>query len=249
MEVLLPPVIILQVNQSLDVKRVLGGSRPEPLCLLLFGEISHSNVIVHYGLELPLLEENGTISYASDALNKRIGLVRSVLPQLQLLGIIFVIDSSLPFHFDTILDALMSEVETLKSFLIYTIQGNKLDLRCHQIDEPRHRMPVRFLNNDTLLAAIDDSQHLRNEDKNDHEKQKDFKEKLISRISNIIRYLEQGQVTDSILRKINLLVLQLKKAPTNDIEQQVLEKEMELQLLNIICDQWETGHTLGRSDP
>ncbi|SCU91964.1 LAFA_0F07008g1_1 [Lachancea sp. 'fantastica'] len=251
MEIVLSPVVILQVNQLLETKKAFESAISEPFGLLLFGEVSQSDVLIQHGLELPLFDENHTLNYHSEVLNKRIELLHSVFPHLQPLGIIFLGESFYPCSFNKILDALTKEVVTLKCFLIYTLQGNKLDIRCHQIDGPRNQLPLRLPNNDTLLAAIDGSKQytLRNEDKNDNEKQKEFNEKLISRINTIIDYLEKGQVTDSILRKVDLLVLQLKKAPTNDIQQQVLEKEMQLQVLNIICNQWEAGQTLSRNVP
>ena len=62
----------------------------------------------------------------------------------------------------------------------------------------------------------------------------------------MIRYCEREYVTDQVLRKLSLLVSLLKKEPTTDIEQALLDKELELEALQVICNQWESAQVIDK---
>ncbi|SCV01137.1 LAME_0G14290g1_1 [Lachancea meyersii CBS 8951] len=252
MEVVLSPLILVQANQLLEAQRLLEDKTRLLPCLLLFGERTSSHIDLQYGLDLPVLESKGAVSYQSDALHKRVELLKSVFPQLKAFGVMFVSEGlNRTCNVKGILDELTKEGPNMSYYFTYNVLTENFELHCYHIEQPRLRIPFRLANNDTLLAAINSSQQSKPklDDGNEYEKQADFNKKLIPRIDKIISYLESTPVADSILRKVNLLILQLKKAPTADIEQQVTEKEMELQVLNIICNQWETRQVLDRSQP
>ncbi|CAB4256910.1 similar to Saccharomyces cerevisiae YMR025W CSI1 Subunit of the Cop9 signalosome, which is required for deneddylation, or removal of the ubiquitin-like protein Rub1p from Cdc53p (cullin) [Maudiozyma barnettii] len=70
---------------------------------------------------------------------------------------------------------------------------------------------------------------------------------LIKRVDSIISFLSQTRYNPHIynenyellLRKVSILVSKLELEPTSDIENEILNKENEIKLLQIACNQWE----------
>ncbi|CCD23181.1 Csi1p NDAI_0B01470 [Naumovozyma dairenensis CBS 421] len=76
--------------------------------------------------------------------------------------------------------------------------------------------------------------------------------KLIKMIDNMIHYLEMFEngeyiikekkgikINDKILRRISILISDLQKSPTKDIEDEIMNKENEIRIIQIACEQWE----------
>ncbi|SMN21767.1 similar to Saccharomyces cerevisiae YMR025W CSI1 Subunit of the Cop9 signalosome [Maudiozyma saulgeensis] len=70
---------------------------------------------------------------------------------------------------------------------------------------------------------------------------------LLRRVNSIISFLSQERIHpliynenyELLLRKTSILVSQLELSPTSDIENEILNKENEIKLLQIACNQWE----------
>ncbi|SCU89163.1 LANO_0D04082g1_1 [Lachancea nothofagi CBS 11611] len=243
MELVVRSGILIEANHTLESQIELQGLSKAPQCLLMFGDKSSFRIEFQHSLELPLIEKSGVTSYRKDTLQKRISLINSIAPDCGLLGVMFLVQQN--YDLKRLVAELLQNLPHLYCFFTYAVSVEDLDLKCYQIEEPGAQIPYILSNSDTFLSAIDNARPKSTaQNTEEFEEQEDFKKKLIQRVDIMIRYLENGQITDEILRRINLLVLQLKKTPTEDIDQQVMEKEIELQTLNIICDQWESAQTL-----
>lgn len=76
--------------------------------------------------------------------------------------------------------------------------------------------------------------------------------KLIERINRMIKFLENYDIHDNsfssgrdvILRKISMLITQLQRGGTNDMNYLLDNKVNEIRLLEISCKQWEISNAL-----
>ena len=97
------------------------------------------------------------------------------------------------------------------------------------------------------LSGTDYSPYATQEFNRINENENQLVSRLIKRIETIISFLKKdSQIPQSynsnrelILRKVSILVSRLELGGTDDIENEVMNKENEIKLLQIACNQWE----------
>ncbi|SCU95025.1 LADA_0G12948g1_1 [Lachancea dasiensis] len=242
MDIVLQPGILLEANQLFDLKIEVENRGSPPLTLLLFAQESQHHCEFEHSVVLPLFEEEGQLTYQTPNLLKRVNLVTTVTPELSPQGVMFVCKDYTRLR--GVMMQLEQDLPQLCCFFSYAVSGADFKAQCYRTGEPWLQIPFQLPSSNVFLSALDNFHLERTTRPEGFAEQDEFKKKIMVKIDRMIRYLESGNVTDEILRKMSRLVLQLKKAPTRDIEQQVVEKEVELQTLDIICDQWEMSQTL-----
>lgn len=250
----LDQLVLLEVNYQYENQLGGDGTRP-PLCLLLLGchLDDHEKFEIQRSLITPLQlqvidNQDGEFVYNLDQVLRRIRLIRETNPQLQLCGIM-VINNQI-YDYDKPIESLMRNFKGQIKYLFtyepdlnaeisrklngftlfprkqrigYRLQHGRVNVESQKIDA----------NTNPLNPHVAERQCL--------DQQEAFTEKLIHEIDKMIGYLDHGQPSDAILRKISMLVSQLNRGPTTDIEEAIMNKENELNVLRTVCEQWEMG--------
>lgn len=225
-------------------------------CLLLFGCESGNNLItiercMNVPLKLNYVDDfNATFEYDSSQVDTRISLLYVTNPQLKPLGIMVFNDKF--YDYTKMVEKLKAEKKDIKCLFAYEPQaGNceKHKLYCYMMEGKQRE--IKFMRIDFQLQNINialgkgSTEAKSTETVTDEEEFADEKEKitkLITKLDRIIKYLESLPNNDSkILRNVSMLVMQLKRQPTEDIEEEIMNKESEINALNIACEQWEIG--------
>lgn len=232
-----------------DNRRPFGG-------LLLLGHWSETNEItLEKCLNVPLTlshqgDLNATFEYDSGQVSRRIGLLNVTNPHLKPVGLMVFNDKL--YDYTKIVEKISSEVLDLNWVFTYeprTSQYKKPLLYCYRFEcQPTGIGLTRIdfqIQSDTIdldrnnagvrrLETLTEKQEIANETERTT--------KLIAKLDRIIAYLEKSQNNNSkILRSISLLVVLLKRRPTEDIEEEIMNKECEINAIVIACEQWETG--------
>ncbi|GAV54522.1 hypothetical protein ZYGR_0AM00600 [Zygosaccharomyces rouxii] len=251
-------LVILEVNYHYESQLADDAARP-PLCLLLLGLPlgDPEKIEIQRSIAIPLRlqvvnDQDGQFVYDLDQVARRLRLVRETNPHLQICGIMVTNDQI--YDYDKPIESLMQHFEgqirylftykpglnvemnrKLNGFTLlpqrqrigYRLKQGKVNIETHKNDDSTN----------SLLPQISDRQHM--------DQEISFVHKLTQEIDKMIRYLDHGQPSDLVLRKISMLVSQLNKGPTTDIEETIMNKEGEIDALRTICEQWEMGIELG----
>ena len=132
----------------------------------------------------------------------------------------------------------------LNCFYIRMDESNPLNFTFKKIGYQMEHIDINLNAKKTELNAIsssgvpDENDYIKSYNETQSE-YSNFSKNLIDEIDQIILYLEKGNPDPYILRKISILVSQLKKKPTSDIEEAIFNKESEINIINIACKQWE----------
>lgn len=240
--------VIVDANHLKETLLASGGYPTQPLCLLLFGGISGSRVDLQRSLELPLIrsEKEDRLVFSETALQDRVHLVESVEPELRLLGVLFITNDL--GDVEAIIDELRRLARGLQYFFTYDTCGTRLTLKCYRSrgQARMEEVPFQLSSSDSVLAAVEAlSPNVgKQDDQDEFEEQASFNRKLLERVEAMIEYMEGGRVSDQALREMFLLTSLLKKGSTQDIDEALLHKEVELQSLDVICSQWETAQSI-----
>ncbi|CUS20533.1 LAQU0S01e08768g1_1 [Lachancea quebecensis] len=238
--------IIVDANHLKETLLATGGDPAQPLCLLLFGEISGSRVDLQRSLELPLIrsEKEGRLVFSETTLQGRIHLVESVEADSRALGALFITNDLSDIQ--GIIDELQRSAAGLQWFFTYDTCGARLALKCYRSRGSTEEVPFQLSNSDSVLAAVEalSPSAGKQDDQDEFGEQTAFNSKLLERAEAMIEYMEGGRVSDQALRKMFLLTSLLKKGSTQDIDEALLHKEVELQSLDVICGQWEAAQSI-----
>ncbi|CAR30950.1 hypothetical protein ZYGR_0P02540 [Zygosaccharomyces rouxii] len=251
-------LLLLEVNYQYESRSVGDTTRP-PLCLLLLGLPldDHEKFEIQRSIAIPLRlqvinDQDGQFVYDLDQVTRRIKLARETNPQLQLCGIMVVNDQI--YDYEKPIESLMQHFEGQIEYLFtYKPDSNAemgRKLNGFSLLPQRQRIGYRLIHGkvnietqkidasiNSSLPEISDRQRM--------DQELSFVQKLTQEIDKMIRYLDLAQPSDAVLRKISMLVSQLKRGPTTDIEEMIMNKEGEINALRTICEQWEMGVELG----
>lgn len=248
-------LLILEVNYHYEGQLTDDTTRP-PLCLLLLGLPlnDHEKFEIQRAIPIPLRlqvmnDQDGQFCYDLDKVSKRIKLIRETNNDLQLCGIM-VINEKI-YDYEKPIENLMQDFQGQIKYLFTYEPGLDVEmdrkLNGFTLLPKRQRIGYRLKHGKVNIEAdkivendvnpfshqISTKQHM--------DQELSFSQKLTQEINKMIQYLDNRQPSDLILRQISMLVSQLEKGPTIDIEETIMKKEGELDVLRTICDQWEMG--------
>lgn len=248
-EVLIRGTVLLDANHHFETQINACGKITLPICLLLFGCAHGLKIEVSESVSLPIKydQETTLLVFDDESLRERVYLVQAVHPNLSLLGVLLINHDI--YSFDDCLMELFRVAPSLQFYLTYMPSESEFELKC--FSKRAVRLSCQILTSDNvgmeIINATMFKDTLRDSD-NQFNKQLDTTKKLITKIDSMVGYLQREEISDQILRKLRLLVSQLKKPATSDIEQVLMDKEVELQTLNLLCEQWETAQIIKTVD-
>ncbi|GCE99271.1 hypothetical protein ZYGM_001833 [Zygosaccharomyces mellis] len=251
-------LLLLEANYHYEIQLTDDVTKP-PLCLLLLGqplndhekfEIQRSVAIT---LHLQVInDQDGQFVYDLHQVSKRVNLVKETNPHLELCGIMVTDDQiydynklieSLIQHFKGEIKYLFTYEPVLNSVMGHKLNGFTVSPHGQQIG---YRLKHGKVNIETRKADENTNSCLpQTSDRQRMDQELSFVQKLTQEIDRIIRYLDYSQPSDRVLRKVSMLVSQLNRGPTTDIDEMIMNKEGELNALRTICEQWEMGIELG----
>lgn len=247
MDIKLHVSVIIDVNHNFEMQVNKSGSTTIPLCYLLFARCSEDSAEIVKGVPIPIEYDNGNASLTCNSLTlqTRIRLIQTTTPDLSPYGVLLVNHDLNDYH--EFLIGLRRDL-AIEYYFTYSPSVQKLQLRCYCDELLERQVAYQIVKNDAVTLAVSnaairtEAQQQRDDWSNEQVR---ISKHLIQEIDKVVSYLQSDHVTDEILRKVSLLVSELKKPVTEDIKQELLSKEIELQSLRLLCEQWETLQSLG----
>lgn len=241
---------LIDANYQYESTSDQSSDRPSQ-CLLLFGIQTESDMIViercmNVPLTLNFAEDlHANFEYDSDQIDARIKLLNVTNPQLSAIGVMIFNDRF--YDYTKVVRKVKADKDSIMCLFTYEPQKShdeEQKLYCYWIESAPMKLTridfhlqnsnIRLEKEVKCTEPLTWQQQLTGE--------KEITTKLIVRLERMIRYLESPHNKDAkILRSISMLVTQLKRHPTEDIEEEIMNKESEINALNIACEQWEIG--------
>lgn len=248
--VLLDRLAFIETNYQYEL--IAQSGRP-PQCLLLLGlESSDKNILLSRCINIPLsLKQVGASSasfeYDTDQVNRRIELTECTNPGLKPLGIM-VLNETL-YDYSLTLERLMTQVQGLRYLFTYD-PHQASSLNCHSMKLDSHRLTLNRVHYELRDSSSNVDLGFPAAAHDETVSEQEFTTKLADKINRIIQYLQHSNDVDAkLLRSVSLLVSQLKRRPTDDIEEEILNKESEIAAFRTACEQWEIGTGLLKNKP
>lgn len=131
------------------------------------------------------------------------------------------------------------------------IMDNRIDISTESLkcsnDNGDNNLEGNTPNSIRQLSGTDYSPFAIKEFNQINENENQLVSRLIKRIETIIQFLKMNPINfqsyngnrELILRKVSLLVSRLELGGTDDIQKEIMNKENEIKLLQIACNQWE----------
>ncbi|AQZ15328.1 CSI1 (YMR025W) [Zygosaccharomyces parabailii] len=252
--VILNCLLFQEVNYQYECQSRDQIQRP-PLCLVLLGHSLESNGAyeITRAIAIPMtlnVEEpqGGEFQYNKPQVERRIQLVREVRSELQVCGIMVVNDHLYDYkdlikrfvhdfdtkirYFFTYEPDLDAEMHTKLNGFQFHPSKQRIGYRCDH-----GKIPIATDECNLEIPQVSDRQHM--------EQEIAFERRLAAEIDRMINYLDKCEPSDIVLRKMSMLVCQLRRGATEDIEQAIMNKEGEINALRTTCEQWEMAQDNG----
>ncbi|QLL34254.1 hypothetical protein HG536_0G01130 [Torulaspora globosa] len=248
--VVLDRLAFIEANYQYELIALSG--RP-PQCLLLLGhESPDKNCLLSRCVNIPLSLKPVAASctsfeYDINQVNRRIELTECTNPGLKPLGIM-VLNETL-YDYSPTLQRLMTQVDGLRYLFTYDpLQESSLS--CHSVELDSHRLTLNRVHHELRDSSSNMDLGFREAAQDEAASEQEFTIKLAGKINRIIQYLRHSNDIDpKVLRSVSLLVSQLRRHPTDDIEEEIMNKESEISAFRTACEQWEIGTCFLRNKP
>ncbi|QLQ80173.1 hypothetical protein HG537_0D01740 [Torulaspora globosa] len=248
--VLLDQLAFIEANYQYEL--IAQSGRP-PQCLLLLGHKSTDNNFVlsrcvNISLSLKSVAAScASFEYDINQVNKRIELAECTNPGLKPLGIM-VLNETL-YDYSSTLKRLITQVEGLRYLFTYD-PHQESSLNCYSVELDSHQLILNRVHYELRNSGTNVDLGFGRVGHDEAVNEQEFTTKLAGKIDRIIQYLRNSNDIDpKLLRSVSLLVSQLKRQPTDDIEEEILNKESEISAFRTACEQWEIGTGLLRNKP
>lgn len=259
-DILLYQVVLNEVNFNYENELLRFNSERIPQCYVLMGTVEKeknnlTQLTIKKCINTPLRfnKDPYILHYEEDELSDRLDLVKTVDQELTPVGVLVVNDKQYDYK------ELTKRLEKQFNIISYVefrytphaqVKGNQeLNLQCFQqntngsmsrrVDYQLIRSKIKITTKEADPFELTDAFALQ------EKKEAELVSSLTIRIDRIITYLKNAPESDSndiILRQISLLVARLRRPTSSDIELELLEKENEIRLLQVACNQWEMAN-------
>lgn len=247
--VLLDQLAFIEINYQYEL--IATNGRP-PQCLLLFGhefsdKIIHLNRSFNIPLTLvPVDDSCASFDYDFDQVNRRIELIECTNPDIKPLGAI-ILNESL-YDYSTTLERLMMQVDGLRYLFTYA-PHQETPLCCYSMILNDHRLTLNRVHYELKSSNSNVDLGISNIVEDELINEKELAIKLAGKVDRMIQYLRDSKDIDpKVMRSISLLVSRLKRPSTNDIKEEIMNKESEISAFKVACEQWEIGVSLLRNN-
>lgn len=254
---LLDQLAFVEINYQYELLSAEANGRP-PQCLLLFGYQSTEKIVINRCCNIPLSlksvnESCANFEYDYEQLKERIELIECTNPTIKPQAVIVMNDSLYDYH--STLKRLKTQEDGVQYLFTYTPHSGRseeLQLYCHSMDLICGHLTMKRVHYElrSLVSNVDlglpKSRYNVEEDEITNEEE--LTVKLAGKIDQMIDYLKNTDDIDpELMRNISLLVSRIRRPPTDDIEEEILNKENDISTFRIACEQWEIGTCLLRS--
>lgn len=229
MDIQLSSIIVLEVNHYFETY-ILKHNPASLVAFILLGnsKILKCSVLIDLNVDL-----FGNLGYSEELLEKKTKLIQTIYTDIYPVSVLLINSDS--NNVEYLLKKLTNQYSLL-SYFTYIPDPRDFQLYQYQDMQLTYRIPYRLLNDKIVTYNKPPSKKFQDcLDEQNH-----VKKMLIERIDNILNYLNYGTIDDRILRNCWLLVSELCKPATQDIDQLILEREVDWETLQILCKQWET---------
>ncbi|CCE62427.1 hypothetical protein TPHA_0C02740 [Tetrapisispora phaffii CBS 4417] len=243
-----------------------------PQCFLLLGHGRSTNAAkITRSLEVPLLSNKGNLGESDfdrstnlhpdiQAMYKRIKLLNKIDPLLETSGILLINNEH--FDYENCIITIIQELGNIKWLFRYSPSFNKeILLDCYLLNQIGDAISIKktyfeletekySFKTEQLKKELDtefnynDKNYSLSKYENEIADQKRVILQIVKNIDKITGYIKNGGRDPDILNKIALLLYQLKKPPTEDIEYELMNQESEIDIINIACKQLEIANKL-----
>ncbi|SJM88785.1 uncharacterized protein ZBIST_4974 [Zygosaccharomyces bailii] len=247
-------LLFQEVNYQYECQTRDQSQRP-PLCLILLGHSLESDGAyeitraIAIPMTLNIQESQETeFQYNKPQVERRIRLMREVRPELQVCGIMVINDHL--YDYKGLIKSFVNDFDTkVKYFFTYEPD---LDAEMHtklngfQLHPTKQRIGYRCDHGEIPIATNESNLEIPQvSDRQRMEQEIAFERRLAAEIDRMINYLDKCKPSDIVLRKMSMLVCQLRRGATEDIEEALMNKEGEINALRTTCEQWEMAQDNG----
>lgn len=247
-------LVLIEANYQYEMLTDEDSTR-HPQCFLLFGhQPDRGSTLLSRSIVIPLsLKFNndgmeGKFLYDSRQVSKRIELITDTNPHLKPCGIMIVNDKF--YDYTNIVEQLALEQDEIRYLFCYEPHldsKTEFELYAFLIKQEGDGIDLKRIGYELENTQIAIKSQVDEEDavdllsgKRRDEEETQFAQRLIGEIDRFIEYLEiPDNNNPEILRHISMLVAQLRRDATKDIEEELMNKECEINVLKIACEQWE----------
>lgn len=246
-------LVLIEANYQYEMLTHEDNIR-HPQCFLLFGlQSDRGTTLLSRSIVIPLSlnfedDTEGNFQYDSMQVSKRIELVTDTNPHLKPCGIMVVNDRF--YDYTNIVEQLTQEqidIRYLFSYEPHIDSETEFELYAFLIQREGDGIELKRVGYELENTQIAIKSQVDDEDaidllsgKRRDEEETQFAQRLIEELDRFIQYLEVPENNNSeILRHISMLVAQLRRDATKDIEEELMNKECEINVLKIACEQWE----------
>ncbi|QLG74459.1 hypothetical protein HG535_0G03420 [Zygotorulaspora mrakii] len=221
-------------------------------CMLLFkGKTDEKTVLLMKSVLVPTNldcedSNNPRLQYDAEQLDRRISLICETNPELIPYGIM-VLNEDL-FDYANVIKKLHRDyhIQVLLYYQPQSDMNKRLNLKVYSIIEKNKKLCFEradYQLENTEIQIDDGTSSIRQDSSEEGGRigeETRFVQRLIEEINRMINYLEgPDNANPEVIRHISLLVSQLRKGATEDIEGETMDKECEINALNIMSEQWE----------
>ncbi|SCU85330.1 LAMI_0C10880g1_1 [Lachancea mirantina] len=239
---LIQSTVLLAINHSYEST---GCDKSDEKCHLMYGTIREAQAKVTGSMPVEVRETTKGMMCDFASLKRRCGLLS--VEKVVVLGLVLVNGSvdqcaRIAMH-------IMPTVTELQFYACYQVSPVMFELECY--DLAGIRWPAKVVTDNEANRCIEASfPELRSGSRGfDRSRHRQVTHRLLHGIDVICEYLKKDHVSDAVLEQVSLLVSEIQKGPTPDIELALAEKEADLQTLDILCSQWESVEILNRVLP